>query len=66
MKLNATSEMIPVTWPEFGNMHPFQPLDQARGYAELTASLSADLAEVRNFDWNLGKFDGYFARFWHI
>ena len=50
MKLNATSEMIPVTWPEFGNMHPFQPLDQARGYAELTASLSADLAEITGFD----------------
>ena len=49
MKLNATSEMIPVTWPEFGNMHPFQPLNQARGYAELTSSLSADLAEITGF-----------------
>ena len=49
MKLNATSEMIPVTWPEFGNMHPFQPLDQAKGYAELTTSLSADLAEITGF-----------------
>jgi glycine dehydrogenase len=49
MKLNATSEMIPVTWPEFGSMHPFQPLDQARGYAELTTSLSADLAEITGF-----------------
>ena len=41
--------MIPVTWPEFGNIHPFQPLDQAKGYAELTTSLSKDLAEITGF-----------------
>lgn len=35
MKLNATSEMIPVTWPEFGKIHPFAPLDQAKGYATM-------------------------------
>merc|ERR1712127_412832 len=49
MKLNATSEMIPVTWPEFGNMHPFAPLDQVEGYSELTASLIDDLAEITGF-----------------
>ena len=37
MKLNATAEMMPVTWPEFGELHPFAPADQARGYAELFA-----------------------------
>ena len=35
MKLNATSEMIPITWPEFANLHPFVPLDQAQGYAHM-------------------------------
>ena len=35
MKLNATSEMIPITWPEFANVHPFAPADQLQGYAEL-------------------------------
>ena len=43
MKLNATTEMIPVTWPEFGNMHPFQPPDQAQGYKELCDTLIEDL-----------------------
>jgi glycine dehydrogenase len=49
MKLNATTEMIPVTWPEFGRLHPFAPLDQARGYAELFAELEAWLAEITGF-----------------
>jgi glycine dehydrogenase len=49
MKLNATTEMIPVTWPEFGNMHPFAPLSQTGGYQELTESLIADLAEITGF-----------------
>ena len=40
MKLNATSEMIPVTWPEFGGMHPFAPRDQAVGYLEMIAGLT--------------------------
>ena len=35
MKLNATTEMIPITWPEFGNLHPFAPAEQAAGYHEL-------------------------------
>ena len=37
MKLNATSEMMPVTWPEFARLHPFAPADQARGYAAMFA-----------------------------
>ena len=39
MKLNATAEMIPITWPQFANIHPFVPADQAQGYAELIADL---------------------------
>jgi len=50
MKLNATTEMIPVTWPEFGNMHPFAPAEQARGYAELTKNLEEMLCRVTGFD----------------
>jgi glycine dehydrogenase len=50
MKLNAASEMIPVTWGNFGNMHPFAPLDQAKGYAELFKSLEAMLCEITGFD----------------
>ena len=42
MKLNATSEMIPVTWPEFGALHPFAPADQAAGYREMVARARAD------------------------
>ena len=50
MKLNATSEMIPVTWPEIGNMHPFVPADQAEGYQELVDRLSKALCEVTGYD----------------
>ena len=50
MKLNATSEMIPVTWPEFGGMHPFAPLDQAHGYLEMIASLTEWLKTITGFD----------------
>jgi glycine dehydrogenase len=50
MKLNATSEMIPVTWPEFGGMHPFAPQDQAVGYLEMIASLTEWLKTVTGFD----------------
>ena len=50
MKLNATTEMIPVTWPEFADMHPFAPPEQARGYHELTGELSRMLAEITGFD----------------
>ena len=42
MKLNATAEMIPVTWPEFGALHPFAPADQTAGYRELVARAGAD------------------------
>ncbi|HYS14306.1 MAG TPA: aminomethyl-transferring glycine dehydrogenase, partial [Burkholderiaceae bacterium] len=50
MKLNATSEMIPVTWPEFAAMHPYAPADQARGYAELIGELERMLAECTGYD----------------
>jgi glycine dehydrogenase len=49
MKLNATTEMIPVTWAEFGNMHPFAPVNQAAGYSELFDNLSAYLCEITGF-----------------
>ena len=49
MKLNATSEMIPITWPEFANIHPFVPADQALGYAELISSLNDTLCKVTGF-----------------
>ena len=49
MKLNATTEMIPVTWPEFGHIHPFAPLDQAAGYRALFDRLEAQLAEITGF-----------------
>jgi glycine dehydrogenase len=50
MKLNATAEMIPITWPEFANIHPFAPLEQAEGYAELMADLCAKLCEITGYD----------------
>jgi len=49
MKLNATAEMIPVTWPEFGSMHPFAPADQAVGYAELATDLERMLCAVTGY-----------------
>jgi glycine dehydrogenase len=49
MKLNAASEMLPVTWPQFGRMHPFVPVDQAAGYAEIFRDLEAALAEITGF-----------------
>jgi glycine dehydrogenase len=49
MKLNATTEMIPVTWPEFGNIHPFAPADQVKGYTHLTTNLEKWLAEITGF-----------------
>ncbi|HCT56583.1 MAG TPA: glycine dehydrogenase (aminomethyl-transferring) [Gemmatimonas aurantiaca] len=49
MKLNATAEMIPVTWPEFGQLHPFAPRSQAEGYAQMFEELEHDLAEVTGF-----------------
>jgi glycine dehydrogenase len=49
MKLNATSEMLPVTWPEFGAIHPFAPAAQTEGYAVLSRQLEAWLAEITGF-----------------
>ncbi len=49
MKLNATTEMIPLTWPEFGKIHPFVPADQAEGYHQLFGELSEWLAEITGF-----------------
>jgi glycine dehydrogenase len=49
MKLNATSEMLPVTWPEFGKIHPFAPLNQVAGYLEMFAQLEKWLAEITGF-----------------
>ncbi len=50
MKLNATTEMIPITWREFAQMHPFAPLDQAQGYQQLFEELETMLAELTGFD----------------
>ena len=50
MKLNAAAEMMPVTWPEFGGLHPFAPADQAKGYAQIFKELEDALAEVTGFD----------------
>ncbi len=49
MKLNATTEMIPVTWPEFGNIHPFAPEDQVTGYQTLINELHDWLVEITGF-----------------
>jgi glycine dehydrogenase len=49
MKLNATAEMIPVTWPELGNIHPFAPSNQTEGYQEIIASLENWLKEITGF-----------------
>jgi glycine dehydrogenase len=50
MKLNATSEMVPVTWPEIARIHPFAPLDQAQGYLQLFAELEAWLCDITGYD----------------
>ena len=49
MKLNATAEMLPVTWPEFANIHPFAPADQQAGFATIAADLEEQLAEMTGF-----------------
>jgi len=49
MKLNAAAEMLPVTWPEFGRLHPFAPVDQAKGYAQIFKELEKHLAEITGF-----------------
>ncbi|WP_132999336.1 aminomethyl-transferring glycine dehydrogenase [Luteimonas arsenica] len=50
MKLNATAEMIPITWPEFSQIHPLAPAEQAEGYRELIDGLEAMLAEITGYD----------------
>ncbi len=50
MKLNASSEMIPITWPEFSQIHPFAPKDQAAGYTELAEDLKAKLCAITGYD----------------
>ncbi|MFT3720619.1 aminomethyl-transferring glycine dehydrogenase [Pseudorhodoferax sp.] len=74
MKLNATSEMIPITWPEFADLHPFAPADQLQGYAELDAQLRAWLGQATGYAGislqpnagSQGEFAGLLAiRAWH-
>ncbi|MBU1176093.1 MAG: aminomethyl-transferring glycine dehydrogenase subunit GcvPB, partial [Alphaproteobacteria bacterium] len=50
MKLNATAEMMPITWPEFAELHPFAPADQAEGYRELIEDLSDKLCRITGYD----------------
>jgi glycine dehydrogenase len=50
MKLNATAQMIPVSWPEFANMHPFAPVDQAQGYKHMIDELAKWLVELTGYD----------------
>lgn len=50
MKLNATTEMIPVTWPEFSNVHPFAPVEQTQGYLTMLDELADDLKEITGFE----------------
>ena len=50
MKLNAAAEMMPVTWPEFANIHPFAPADQVRGYTAMIEDLSKRLCEITGYD----------------
>lgn len=49
MKLNAASELLPITWPEFASIHPFVPIEQAQGYTELIEQLNKDLSEITGF-----------------
>nr|XP_008539869.1 PREDICTED: glycine dehydrogenase (decarboxylating), mitochondrial isoform X3 [Equus przewalskii] len=50
MKLNSSSELAPITWEEFANIHPFVPLDQAQGYQQLFQELEKDLCELTGYD----------------
>ncbi|RMH48746.1 MAG: glycine dehydrogenase (aminomethyl-transferring) [Alphaproteobacteria bacterium] len=50
MKLNATAEMMPISWPEFADVHPFAPLDQVQGYRALIDDLSDKLAQITGYD----------------
>jgi glycine dehydrogenase len=74
MKLNATTEMVPVTWPEFGALHPFAPVEQAQGYQELFRQLEGWLAEITGLSavslqpnaGSQGEYAGLLAiRAWH-
>ena len=74
MKLNATSEMFPITWPEFGQLHPFAPAEQTRGYQKLFSDLETWLAEITGFAavslqpnaGSQGEYSGMLAiRDWH-
>lgn len=49
MKLNAATQMLPISWPEWGNVHPFVPIEQAEGYQTLIKELEKDLAEITGF-----------------
>ncbi len=49
MKLNAASELLPITWPEFANMHPFVPIEQAKGYQLIIKDLNKDLSNITGF-----------------
>src|SRR4051812_3725289 len=49
MKLNAASEMLPITWPEFGTLHPFVPVEQAAGYLDVFRELESMLATITGF-----------------
>jgi glycine dehydrogenase len=50
MKLNATTELVPITWPEFNSLHPFAPADQARGYQEMFEDLEKKICEMTGYD----------------
>ena len=50
MKLNAATEMEPITWPEFANLHPFCPVNQTQGYQQIFKELAEDLSEITGFD----------------
>ena len=74
MKLNGTTEMIPITWREFAHMHPFVPLEQAQGYQQLFEDFEAMLCEITGFDaislqpnaGSQGEYSGLLAiRAWH-
>ena len=74
MKLNSTTEMIPITWPEFAYIHPFAPLEQTQGYQQLFEDTEAMLCEITGFDavslqpnaGSQGEYSGLLAiRAWH-
>ncbi|HBV56450.1 MAG TPA: hypothetical protein DEF12_15635, partial [Rhodobacteraceae bacterium] len=50
MKLNAAAEMMPLSWPDYADLHPFVPADQAQGYRHMIDDLSAKLCQVTGYD----------------